>query len=527
MKTLLIKKLNLACIIFVIFFIVLITFLPSTHLDADIYYHYKFASLLKNDFSLLTGFERLAYSITNRYSADLSYGYHLLFAPFTFIPDPVLAIKTFSLFLLLILLASFLYAFKKFALANPGLWLMVLIFGSTLFLERLTLSRPFLISLALTLLFLPQLFNKKYFSIFIISSLWSFFYVGWPLVVFLAAVYLFCQLIISRSFDFRLMVIPWVGASLGLLARTDFPNNLIMAYHQVYNSLQLKFSGLNLMLGTENQPLALFNFIDSSLIIFTLIIALLLIIPFIIKLALNNRAKQTLLFFYILTFTFLLATFLVTRFIEYLTIFVVLLSAIVLTLFKKSNLAPELNQLLVRLKSVFNRPMMLTFLWLAGLSLIFLPLITFYRQFKIAAPYQTYQTTAEWLKNNTPEDSIIFHTSWDTFPRLFFYNSHNRYLIGLDPTFMYLYNPQLYWQWRNITENVCVADYKLTGDCPADFKSPQLIAQTIKNQFNSEYIWAAECDFFAKFKKFLETNPEFFKKMIETEDSTVFQIINH
>ena len=161
MKTLLTKKLDLICIIFVILFIVLITFLPSTHLGTDIYYHYKFASLLKNDFSLLTGFDRLAYSITNRYPADLSYGYHLLFAPFTLIPDPVLAIKTFSLFLLLILLASFLYAFKKLKLANPGLWLVVFIFGSTLFLEQLTLSRPFLISLSLTLLFLPQLFNKS------------------------------------------------------------------------------------------------------------------------------------------------------------------------------------------------------------------------------------------------------------------------------------------------------------------------------------------------------------------------------
>ena len=33
----------------------------------------------------------------------------------------------------------------------------------------------------------------------------------------------------------------------------------------------------------------------------------------------------------------------------------------------------------------------------------------------------------------------------------FYYNSHNYYIVGLDPTFMYNYNKDLYWKWVNIT----------------------------------------------------------------------------
>jgi len=55
------------------------------------------------------------------------------------------------------------------------------------------------------------------------------------------------------------------------------------------------------------------------------------------------------------------------------------------------------------------------------------------------------------LENNTPPGSRVFQTDWDDFPRLFFYNSQNTYLVGLDPTYMQLYNADLYETWVDIT----------------------------------------------------------------------------
>ena len=45
----------------------------------------------------------------------------------------------------------------------------------------------------------------------------------------------------------------------------------------------------------------------------------------------------------------------------------------------------------------------------------------------------------------------MFQTDWDDFPRLFYYNTHNTYLIGLDPTYMQLYDPESYDLWVLIT----------------------------------------------------------------------------
>lgn len=67
-------------------------------------------------------------------------------------------------------------------------------------------------------------------------------------------------------------------------------------------------------------------------------------------------------------------------------------------------------------------------------------------------PYDLYAEASAWLENNTPEGGRVFQTDWDDFPRLFFYNTHNTYLIGLDPTYMQLYNADLYDEWVKITK---------------------------------------------------------------------------
>ena len=73
---------------------------------------------------------------------------------------------------------------------------------------------------------------------------------------------------------------------------------------------------------------------------------------------------------------------------------------------------------------------------------------------------------------NSPEGSIVIHSDWDDFPVLFYHNSHNYYIVGLDPTFMYEYDKDLYWKWVDLT----------TG------KEVKNVYQVVKNQFNASYI---------------------------------------
>jgi hypothetical protein len=66
-------------------------------------------------------------------------------------------------------------------------------------------------------------------------------------------------------------------------------------------------------------------------------------------------------------------------------------------------------------------------------------------------PYNLYAGASLWLMQNTAEGERVFQTDWDDFPRLFYFNTHNTYLVGLDPTYMQLYDEELYNVWVQVT----------------------------------------------------------------------------
>ena len=68
-----------------------------------------------------------------------------------------------------------------------------------------------------------------------------------------------------------------------------------------------------------------------------------------------------------------------------------------------------------------------------------------------SSPADRYAEAATWLAENTPEGSRVFQTDWDDFTRLFYYNTHNTYLVGLDPTYLQIYDSILYDLWHEIT----------------------------------------------------------------------------
>jgi hypothetical protein len=86
-------------------------------------------------------------------------------------------------------------------------------------------------------------------------------------------------------------------------------------------------------------------------------------------------------------------------------------------------------------------------------------------------PYGLYANASLWLEKNTPAGSRVFQTDWDDFPRLFYYNTHNTYLVGLDPTYLQLYDADLYDLWVEITQG--------------DVENP---SKVISTTFGSQYI---------------------------------------
>ena len=57
-----------------------------------------------------------------------------------------------------------------------------------------------------------------------------------------------------------------------------------------------------------------------------------------------------------------------------------------------------------------------------------------------------------FLRQNTPEGSLIFADDWDEFPLYFYFNHHNDYVCGLDPQFTNSMDPTLWERFCVITQ---------------------------------------------------------------------------
>jgi hypothetical protein len=73
--------------------------------------------------------------------------------------------------------------------------------------------------------------------------------------------------------------------------------------------------------------------------------------------------------------------------------------------------------------------------------------------FTNGVPPTKYAGLAAWLGRNTPEGSLVFHNDWDDPPYFWLNGLHNRFLVALDPTFMYVKDQPLFEEWVGITQS--------------------------------------------------------------------------
>lgn len=69
-----------------------------------------------------------------------------------------------------------------------------------------------------------------------------------------------------------------------------------------------------------------------------------------------------------------------------------------------------------------------------------------------AKPSHHYAGAAAWLEAHSEPGARVFQTDWDDFPRLFYFNTHNTHTLGLDPTYMQRFDPQLFDTWVDISQ---------------------------------------------------------------------------
>ena len=490
-----------------------------TFADPDSFYHAKMAVLMKD--GIVADFPWLQYTVLRENYADHHLLYHALLVPFVWVFPPLLGTKVATVLFASMAVTVFYWFLRKMRVYYPFLYTAILIVSAS-FVFRINLAKAQSLALAAFFISFYLIDRKKYALLFVVSFLYVWLYGGWPLLILLALVYAAVDffkaaklkrtppfffyakehLILLTQKNAKLMAVVISGIAVGLIANPYFPQNLFFYWHQIVQIAVINYKSI-IGVGGEWYPYNPFELIASASIAF--VVGILGLTFF----ALNykNSDKRTVAFF-ILFAGFFVLTLKSRRNVEYLIPIMLAFSGMSLSRFSETINSKGFYKEVVE----FFRGQRLLLLG-ACVPLLVLPYVVVRdylgvrKSYSEGIPFTKLQKSSEWLKANTRAGAIVFHSDWDEFPVLFYNNSHNYYIVGLDPTFMYDYNQDLYWKWKNAT----------IGEEKAFLHS------IIKKDFRADYVFVST-DRHKAFENTLENN-FYFEEVYVDSESKIYKVL--
>jgi hypothetical protein len=413
--------------------------------DNDGFYHIKLAWLMRTE-GLKPEFTWLPLSILNqREFYDHHFLFHVALIPFTF-GDLRLGAKWAAVTFASLGFLAVWYLFYRQRVPMAWLWALGLLGVSEAFLYRMSIPRAQSLSLALLALGLTWILEGKHRWLAVLAFFYVWMYDAFPLMLALAVMHLLAVALIEHRLEYRPLLWIGIGTSLGMVINPYFPLNLVFTYRHLLPKL---FEATSVNVGNEWYPYETLQLLKNSLP------ALVAFVSGALALGLAGRKMdlRTATSF-LIALLFGLMLFQARRFVEYFPPFALIFAAFAWApLFVSPQPGSDNQTELPRLhfQSTLQANLSFILLTLAVSAGIVKSIPAVQSQMQQSKPYGLYAEASAWLVQNTPARERVFQTDWDDFPRLFFYNTHNTYLVGLDPTYMQLYDADLYDTWVKIT----------------------------------------------------------------------------
>jgi len=426
-------------------FLALIQFSSPDLVSADGYFHIKFAQVMREE-GLRPPFPWLPLTILNPQEyVDHHFLFHVLLIPFTY-GDLRMGAKWASvLFPALAFCMGWIFL-RGQRVPYAVLWSLGFLAISEAFLYRMSMARVQGVSLLMLFLILHVTLTQHYRWLLPLTFIYVWLYDAFPLVVLMVSIYSVSQWLLDRQLNLRPLVYVSLGVGLGLIINPYFPQNLFFIYHHFLPKLG---DSSTARVGSEWYPYQTWTIVENSAP------ALVAFVAGALALGLSQRRMNTrtaTLFLVAVLFGLLLLKS--RRFIEYYPAFALLFCASAWTALLEEWLQakPWLNKLV---------PIILVMMLL---PLIWSNLRATQESIQDSEPYQRYAEASAWLKANTPPGSRIYQTDWDDFTQLYFHNTQNTYTLGLDPTYMQLYNAEMYDLWVDISRGRVAAPGQIIAD---------------------------------------------------------------
>lgn len=487
-----------------------------TFADPDSFYHTKIAILIK-DQGIINDFPWLQFTTLKDYYIDHHLLYHLALIPFIIFLEPLIGVKLAAIVFAALLLMAIYWFLRRFRVKGALFYCLLLLVVNP-FIFRINLAKAPVLSILFLVVALYFLFKSRVWPLFILSFFYVWLYAGWPLMLVLTVIFItvsataglwrelnkpipikveenkvglieagskkeekigikiFLILFFKKLFfgkNFKLFFACLNGLLAGLVINPYFPKNLYFYWQQTIKIGLINYQKI-IGVGAEWYPYKFPDLISNASLVFMLL--LIALILFIVSYKKQNIYSWTLFFISLFFFLFTLKS---RRNVEYFIPFAVIFSALAISNFLEGL---DIGQELSKLKGLFLKKKLL-FIPLAVYFILMIGFISLRdvraarKDFEDGFAFGRREAVSRWLQKNTPQGSIVFQNHWDEFPLLFYYNSHNYYIVGLDTTFMYEYDKGLYWEWYNI----------VTG------KDKENLYRKVKSDFHASYVlWIKE-----------------------------------
>jgi hypothetical protein len=412
--------------------------------DFDGYYHIRWSRMLWEGMSkghFPPEFHSLPLTtLSSKSYADQHLLFHLLLMPFTWFGALPTGAKWAAVVFGSSAIISCYWLLLRYRVHYAAMWLAALPASSSLFLQRMNMTRTQSVSLVFIVAGMFLLFERRYRWL----ALAAFLYV-WTYNLFVVlGVMVLIWVGVEWWAEGRLEIVPigWTlgGFVAGFVINPYFPRDVRLFWEHVTSKTVMQPGA-----GSEWYALPSWWLFTSGFVAFGAMVAG--YIGFGALLATADRRKlQRPFFLLILASLLLVATARSKRFIEYWPAMAVLFAAFTLHALGEARGSPEVAG------ARWGKRVRVGSLWvaLAG-SLVYQGWMAHLEMQSAVKPDQ-YEAGVEWLRKHVPEGEIVFNVNWDDFPKLFYYDPSRPYVSGLDPMYLADSNPELGSLYQRIAE---------------------------------------------------------------------------
>ena len=119
------------------------------------------------------------------------------------------------------------------------------------------------------------------------------------------------------------------------------------------------------------------------------------------------------------------------------------------------------------------------------------PLAKIARQSRCRYDLSATRDLMNYLQTHSQPGDVVFTDDWDIFPLFFYHNSHNRYIVGLDPKFTHERRPDLWERYVKVTRGEVPARTSIELASLSGAPTKQVIdvrLEDIRDEFHAQYV---------------------------------------